>query len=309
VHLSIAAQIVEMSKVMPYVATLIAAPKASLAENNLKEAIEAMGLQQVDVSWLAENSAADLTFTPQDPESALKRLSAFLQDKQIDFIFQPKKTRKKKLLIADMDSTMIVEECLDELARFKGLEQEISHITASAMSGEISFEAALKERVALLAGVTQEEIRQLIDRLTLMPGARVLVRTMRFHGAYTALISGGFEPFIASIATRLGFDETRANRLLMKDNRILGQLAYPVLGRHEKRRALEEIRHARQIPQELTLAVGDGANDLDMLQGAGLGVAYHAKPIVAQAAHARIDHADLTALLFAQGYRQDEFRQ
>ncbi len=293
---------------MPYVATLIAAPKARLAENNLKEAIEAMSLTQVETSWLAVNGAADLTFTSQDPESALKGLSAYLKDTQIDFIFQVKKNRKKKLLIADMDSTMIVEECLDELARFKGLNQEISHITARAMSGEMSFEAALKERVALLSGVTREEIGQLIERLTLMPGARTLVATMRFNGAYTALVSGGFEPFIESIAKRLGFDETRANRLLMKENCISGQLAYPVLGRDEKRRALEEIRRARQIPQELTLAVGDGANDLDMLLSAGLGVAYHAKPIVAQTAHARIDHADLTALLYAQGYRQEEFR-
>ena len=297
-----------MSKLIPYVATLIAAPKTRLGKNNLNEIIEAMGVRQVEVSWLAENCAADLTFEPQDPKNASKALSALLKDTQIDFIFQPQKNRKKKLLIADMDSTMIVEECLDELAKFKGLKQEISCITASAMSGEMSFEAALKERIALLAGITQDEINALIERLTLMPGARALVTTMRFHGAYTALVSGGFAPFIESIAVRLGFDETRANRLLMKENSISGELAYPVLGRDEKRRALEEIRHARQIPQELTLAVGDGANDLDMLHSAGLGVAYHAKPIVAQSAHARIDHTDLTALLYAQGYRQEEFR-
>ena len=298
-----------MSKLIAYVATLIAAPKAALTQKSLDGAIEAMGLREVHVSWLAVNGAVDLTFMTQDPETALKRLSLFLKDTQIDYFFQQKKDRRKKLLIADMDSTMIVEECLDELARFKGLQQEISHITARAMSGELDFEAALKERVALLAGVTRAEITQLIERLTLMPGARALVTTMRFHGAYTALVSGGFEPFTESIATRLGFDETRANTLLMKDHCIMGQLAYPVLGRHEKRRALEEIRQAHLIPQQLTLAVGDGANDLDMLQGAGLGVAYHAKPIVAQAARARIDHADLTALLYAQGYRQEEFRQ
>lgn len=214
-----------MSKLIPYVATLIAPPKTRLGKNNLNEVIEAMGVRQVEVSWLAENCAADLTFAPQDPKNASKALSALLKDTQIDFIFQPQKNRKKKLLIADMDSTMIVEECLDELAKFKGLKQEISYITASAMSGEMSFEAALKERIALLAGITQDEINALIERLTLMPGARALVTTMRFHGAYTALVSGGFAPFIESIALRLGFDETRANRLLMKENSISGELA------------------------------------------------------------------------------------
>ena len=228
----------------------------------------------------------------------------------VDVVAQPIKTRRKALLVADMDSTMIVQECLDELAEVAGLRDHIAAITERAMLGEIEFESALRERVALLAGLRLEDIDRIVaERITLTAGARALVATMRAHGAYTAMVSGGFTAFTDPISARLGFDEARSNRLEIRQGALTGAILPPVLGREAKRDALLELRSARKLDAATTLAIGDGANDLDMLSQAGLGVAFHAKPKVASAAHARIDHADLTALLYAQGYRRAEFRE
>jgi phosphoserine phosphatase len=206
-----------------------------------------------------------------------------------------------------MDSTMIEEECLDELADLVGLKAHVAAITERTMRGELEFEPALRERVALLKGLKLERIGALIERICLMPGGRILVATMRAHGAHTALISGGFTLFTAPVARRIGFDEQRGNVLDHDDTALLGTVASPVLGRDAKRAALIELRDRFQLDGSATLAVGDGANDLAMLAEAGLGVAFRAKPAVAAAARARIEYGDLTALLYLQGYRAGEF--
>ena len=221
---------------------------------------------------------------------------------------QPQIARRKKLLLADMDSTMIGQECIDELADFAGLKAHVAAITERAMRGEIEFEPALRERVALLKGLAVGVVDEVLaKRITLTPGGRELVATMRAHGAYTCLISGGFTLFTSAIAAMIGFDENRGNELLVEDGKLSGKVAEPILGRAAKLATLNELREAFDLDDLDTLVVGDGANDLGMIQSAGLGIAYHAKPAVAAAAHARIDFGDLTALLYAQGYRRDEF--
>jgi phosphoserine phosphatase len=212
------------------------------------------------------------------------------------------------LFLADMDSTMIGQECIDELADFVGLKEKVSEITERAMRGEIAFEPALRERVALLSGLDASVVDEAIaNRITLTPGGRELVMTMRANGAYAALVSGGFTVFTSVIAEKLGFQENRANILKIADGKFLGEVEEPVLGKAAKLAALTGLREQFALAPDETLAVGDGANDLDMLAAAGLGVAFRAKPAVASAAHARIDHCDLTALLFAQGYKLDDF--
>ena len=203
---------------------------------------------------------------------------------------------------------MIGQECIDELADFAGLKAHVAAITERAMRGEIAFEPALRERVALLKGLPVSVINEVLkQRITLTPGGRELVGTMRANGAYTCLVSGGFTAFTAKVAEMVGFQENRANKLLVEDDKLTGTVAEPILGREAKLATLRELREAFDIDGIETLAVGDGANDLGMVQDAGLGVAYHAKPAVAAAAHARIDHGDLTALLYAQGYTRTEF--
>ncbi|MBM3578238.1 MAG: phosphoserine phosphatase SerB [Alphaproteobacteria bacterium] len=259
--------------------------------------------------WLAEDLAVDafLSGAGHDLADLRARLQVAVADDPIDVIVQPTMGRRKSLLVADMDSTMIGQECVDELADLVGLREHVAAITERAMRGEVDFESALKERVALLEGVTLAQIETLLTRITLTPGGRQLVRTMRANGAHTALVSGGFTQFTEPVAARLGFQETRANLLEIADGALTGAVVAPVLGREAKRAALVELREQQGLPRDATLAIGDGANDLDMLREAGLGVAFHAKPKVAQAAAARIEHADLTALLYAQGYRREEF--
>jgi phosphoserine phosphatase len=207
-----------------------------------------------------------------------------------------------------MDSTMIGQECVDELADFAGLKAHVAAITERAMRGEIAFEPALRERVALLEGLSVGVVDEVLKtRITLTPGGRELIATMRAHGAYTCLISGGFTLFTNKVAAMLGFQENRANELKVLDGKLTGEVAEPILGRAAKLAALVELREAFDLDNIDTLVVGDGANDLGMIEQAGLGVAYHAKPAVAAAAAMRIDHGDLTALLYAQGYRRDEF--
>jgi phosphoserine phosphatase len=211
-------------------------------------------------------------------------------------------------LLADMDSTMIGQECVDELADYAGVKERVAKITERAMRGEIEFEPALRERVALLKGLPVSVIDEVLKtRITPTPGGRALVATMRAHGAYTCLISGGFTLFTSAVAAMLGFDEHRANELVVRDGKLTGEVKEPILGRAAKLATLIELLESVDLDDVDTLAVGDGANDLDMIRAAGLGVAYHAKPAVADAAAARIDYGDLTALLYAQGYRRDEF--
>ena len=231
-----------------------------------------------------------------------------MQSIGVDLCIQRAEGRQKRLLIADMDSTMIHQECIDELADEAGFGPRVAAITARAMNGELDFESALRERVSLLRGLPVSVIQKVIDtRITQMQGGAVLLATMRANGAYAALVSGGFTAFTGAIAARLGFDEHRANTLLSEDGQLTGQVADPILGREAKVQALQEISARLGITPNEAIAVGDGANDLGMLGLAGAGVALHAKPSVQEKCALRINHGDLTALLYLQGYSAAEF--
>ncbi len=260
-------------------------------------------------SWLFEGVAADIPFaSTEGAREIAARLREAVDDLPVDVVVQPLIGRRKKLFLADMDSTMIGQECIDELADFAGLKAHVAKITERAMRGEIEFEPALRERVALLKGLPVSIVAETIDkRITLTPGGRELVNTMRKHGAYTCLVSGGFTLFTNAIAAKIGFQENRANELIVEDGKFSGRVTEPILGKDAKLATHNELREQFELDNIDTLVVGDGANDLPMIEAAGLGVAYHAKPVVAAAAAARIDHGDLTALLYAQGYRRDEF--
>jgi phosphoserine phosphatase len=298
---------------MTHVATLIA-PTAALDAATIARVRQALP-GAAEPRWLAEGVAADISFTASagvdQRANALRELSdrlrALLGD-GVDVVVQPQAHRRKKLFLADMDSTMIGQECIDELAATVGLKAHVAAITERAMRGDVAFEPALRERVALLKGLSAKTIDEVIDkRISLTPGGRTLVATMRANGAFTCMVTGGFTLFTARIAAMIGFDETRANTLVIEDGKLAGTVAEPVFGRDGKRATLVELRARLGLAPHETLAIGDGANDIDMIAEAGLGVAFHAKPKVAQAAPARIDHADLTALLYVQGYRKDEF--
>ncbi|CAM5429199.1 phosphoserine phosphatase [Aquamicrobium terrae] len=293
---------------MSLVATLISHPAARA----LSPALANMASQAVGASaprWLDETIACDIALPhgvdAAEAEAALRRS---LAAEPIDLAVQPEAGRRKKLLLADMDSTMIDQECIDELADEVGLKERVAAITARSMNGEIAFEPALRERVALLQGLDIAVVDRIVaGRLTLASGGRALVQTMRKAGAHTALVSGGFEVFTGRIADMLGFHEHRANRLIERDGRFVGEVGEPILGRAAKAEALLDISARLGLSPDEAIAVGDGANDLDMLQLAGTGVALHAKPSVAAAAQIRIDHGDLTALLYLQGYTRGEF--
>ena len=259
-----------------------------------------------DARWLDPSIAAE--FAVETMPVNRWQVWESLQTLRVDLVLQPAEGRKKRLLIADMDSTMIQQECIDELADEAGVGAHVAGITARAMNGELDFEDALRERVGLLRGLPASVITTVIrDRITLMPGGRELVATMRANGAYAALVSGGFTAFTAQIAAVLGFDENRANLLLVQDGKLTGKVAEPILGRASKVQALEEISARLGITPQDAIAVGDGANDLGMLGLAGAGVALHAKPVVAAECDIRINHGDLTSLLFLQGYGRGEF--
>lgn len=291
---------------MPVVATLIARPgnlPASLAHKAARE-VEASA-----IDWLGESTACDLALPEPCGKTEIEtRLRACLGDEPVDIVVQQAAARRKKFLIADMDSTMIDQECIDELADEIGVKEHVAAITARSMNGEIAFEPALRERVALLEGLDAGIVEKIIARrITLAAGGPALIATMRAHGAWTALVSGGFDVFTSRIAARLGFDEHRANRLIEFEGKLTGRVAEPILGRAAKADALLEISARLGLTPADAIAVGDGANDLDMIRMAGSGVALHAKPIVAEQAQMRIDHGDLTALLYIQGYRREEF--
>jgi phosphoserine phosphatase len=263
--------------------------------------------------WLAEGVAWQALMVmgaPGEAPSLRARLAAALASRPIDINVVPAAvaTRRKQLLVADMESTIIEQECLDELAARVGLRERIGDITARAMRGELDFAAALRERVALLKGLDAGILEDIYaSRVSLMPGAATLVATMRRHGAHCALVSGGFSFFSERIATRLHFDSQQANTLEIVDGKLAGSVREPILGREAKLASLKRLTRALQLAPSDALAVGDGANDLSMLRAAGLGVAFRAKPIVAAAAAARIEHGDLTALLYLQGYARHEF--
>lgn len=259
-----------------------------------------------DVVWLSPDEAAE--FNLAEKPGNQWEVWEDLQGWQIDLVIQPSEGRRKKMLLADMDSTMIEQECIDELAEEAGVGAHVKDITARAMNGELDFEGALTERVALLQGLEESVIGKVLDtRISYMPGGAALVATMRARGGYAALVSGGFTAFTAQVAAHLGFDENRANTLIARDGRLTGEVARPILGRQAKVEALEEISARLGIGAAEVIAVGDGANDLGMLGRAGTGVALHAKPSVAAQCDVRINHGDLTALLYLQGYAREEF--
>ncbi len=293
---------------MTHVATLISSPAAPALTDALVAAARA-ALAGTDTATLATGVAVDVfcTVAPGTEKAVAEDLRARLAA-PVDVVVQKAATRAKGLLIADMDSTMIGQECIDELAAELGLKEKISAITERAMRGEIAFEPALRERVGLLAGLPANVVDKVIaERIRLTPGAIELVRTMRANGAYTALVSGGFTVFTGPLSQKIGFHENRANILLEEEGRLTGFVADPILGQDAKHASLLELAATHKVPIKLTLAVGDGANDLAMIRASGLGVAYHAKPKVAAEAAARIEHGDLTALLYMQGYRRSEF--
>jgi len=292
------------------VATLVSNPaRPALTDALLARLAQALPLSTAPVRLDDGLVAADLALAAgQDAAGVTAALRDALGDAPVDVIVQPAATRRKALFLADMDSTMIGQECIDELADFVGLKDRVAAITERAMRGELAFEPALRERVALLAGLDIAVVDRIVaERLTLTPGGQALVRTMRAHGSYTALVSGGFTLFTGPVAALIGFHEHRSNLLVVENGLLAGRVAEPILGREAKRTTLLELREKLGLAAAATLAVGDGANDLAMLAEAGLGIAFRAKPAVAAAAHARLDHADLTALLYAQGYRRADF--
>ena len=308
---------------MFYVATLIAHPDRPAVTDAMGRMAARYLPHGRPIDWLAPGVAMDVAFLADEvgddrlddaeKQAFVKDLAADLRDmiggEPVDVVIQPHDGRRKKLLVADMDSTMIGQECIDELADYAGFKSRVAAITERAMRGEIAFEPALRERVALLKGLPAAAIESVIaERIRLTPGGPTLVATMRANGAYTCLVSGGFTAFTARLAAAIGFDEQHANTLLTDvDGRLTGEVAEPVLGRDAKLTTLSTLRQRLRLGRDQTLAVGDGANDIPMIEAAGLGVAFHGKPAIREAAAACIDYGDLTALLYAQGYRREEF--
>lgn len=298
---------------MSLVATLICNPANPALDSTIVDGARAVLPQATPARWLFDGVAVDIPFGADsnlggDRHAIEERLREIRGDLPIDIVVQPVGFRRKKLFLADMDSTMIGQECIDELADLVGMKAHVATITERAMLGEIEFEPALRERVALLKDLPASVVDEVLaKRITLTPGGRELVATMRAHGAYTCLVSGGFTLFTRAVAAKLGFQENRANELVVRDGKFTGEVKEPILGRAAKLATLVDLMESFDLDDVDSVVVGDGANDLAMIQAAGLGVAYHAKPAVAAAAAARIDHGDLTALLYAQGYRRDEF--
>lgn len=291
------------------VLTLVANPRrADLRLKDMAYVADALANAGADLGeplWLADGIACDLPFTGISHGIARQcvRMHRF------DSAVQHAEGRRKHLLVADMDSTMITGETIDEIAAKAGIGEEIAEITARAMNGELNFEEALRERVGRLKGLADSVLEEVRLALDFMPGGRALVMTMRAHGAYTALVSGGFTFATAHVRETVGFDEDRANILHIADGKLAGTVAHPILGKEAKLATLIELRTKFGLTPHDTLAVGDGANDLAMIEEAGMGVAYHAKPVVAEKARFRVNHGDLTALLYFQGYRASEFTQ
>jgi phosphoserine phosphatase len=304
-----------MSHTLAFALVLTGAPRAgAVGMTEVMAARGALGGETVlDEGWLGEGEAWEaLLARPEDADHAAlrSRVAEALHGRAIDInlIEADLATRRKRLLVADMDSTIIGQECIDEMGDVLGIREQIATITERAMRGELDFDGALRARMVLLAGLSKGDLQRIVEtRITLNPGARELVQTMRAHGAFTALVSGGFTFFTSRVAKAAGFDMDRANVLEVEGGRLTGRVVEPILGREAKLATLQLLARERHLAVPLTLAVGDGANDLAMVRAAGLGVAFRAKPVVAAEAQASIVHGDLTALLYLQGYRKDEF--
>jgi len=305
-----AAPVMDPIRSVDLVATLVSDPAAGAVDDAaIAGAAAAIG-RPVTATTLAANVAADLAFqgAADDVPAFEAGIRAALAGLPIDVLVQPAASRRKRLLVADMDSTLIGQECIDELAAVAGIAQTVAAITERAMRGEIAFEPALRERVALLAGLDIGVVETVWrERIALTPGAATMVATMRAAGAHVAVVSGGFTVFTERVGRALGVDGHYANRLGVENGRLTGTVVEPILGRDAKRERLHGLARELAISLSATMAVGDGANDLAMIRDAGLGVAYHAKPVVAAEARARVDHGDLTALLYFQGYSGAEF--
>jgi phosphoserine phosphatase len=291
---------------MKMVLTLIAGPHGASELPHLVSKVSAASEIASAPVWLAADEACDLVFEAGSSVAIEEAVRSLVGSADIDILVQPFEGRRKSLLVADMEATIIENEMLDELADRVGLRPQISEITRRAMNGEIDFTAALEARVAMLAGLEDRALAEVADRIRLTPGARSLVATMRAAGAVTVLVSGGFGIFADQVAAELGFDRVVANHLDIVAERITGTVRRPMVTGDTKRRTLLNVAAELGIPLDRTMAVGDGANDLPMLTVAGIGVAFRAKPVVAASARFRIDHADLKGLLFAQGYRWDQ---
>lgn len=294
---------------METVLTLIA-PAGGLDETivaSVAKALKVMGVEAGEPDWLSPGEACDIPFSGADPQAAETAVREALPGAAVDLLAQPAAGRRKSLLVADMDCTIITTETLDELAARAGRKEDTAAITERAMRGEIGFAEALKERVAMLEGLEQGALEETLAQVTLSHGAETLVRTMAGNGAHTVLVSGGFGFFTERVAAMAGFDETRSNRFEIADGRLTGRVLEPILGPEAKLEALTGLSAERQIPLARTLAIGDGANDAPMIRAAGLGVACRGKPVAREAARARIEACGLTAALYMQGYRRDEF--
>jgi phosphoserine phosphatase len=291
------------------VLTLISAVRDGLAAETVDAICDALGNLGADVGrpdWLAPRTVCDLPFTDLNDDQADAAARALLGRAPVDVLAQPVAERRKRLLIADMESTLIENEMLDELAEYVGKRAEIAEITARAMNGELDFRGALDARVKLLAGLDETVLDESAKRIRYMPGAQALIQTMQANGAQTAIVSGGFRCYTALVAKKLGVGQNFGNSLEIKRGKLTGAVVPPVLGREAKLETLVRLATEAGLPLAATLATGDGANDLDMIAAAGLGVAFRAKPIVAAQAKWRVMHGDLTALLYAQGYRAGE---
>lgn len=293
------------------VLTLVADPNNVSPFSTIVDAAAArlreLGSEITRTDWLNADVACDLYFDgPADLNTLCKALSTTLS--KVDYCLQPVQYRKKKLLLADMDSTIITVECIDELADFAGLKTEVSAITEKAMNGELDFDDAFRSRVAMLKGLHEEVLQQVFDeRVKLMPGARTLIQTIKANGAYSALVSGGFTFFTSRVRDQVGFDMDDSNTLLFVDGELTGKAAEPILNSQAKLNNLNRLINELKVSREESVAIGDGANDIPMIEAAGLGISYHAKPKAAAAADAMIRYGDLTTLLYYQGYRHGEF--
>jgi phosphoserine phosphatase len=296
---------------MNHILTLICNPRtADLGDDALNTAIAAlkeMGAETGEATWLAHGIACDIPFHGPDLQAAEAAVRQHLQNAPVDIIAQQSGNRRKKLLIADMDATMVMGETLDELAEFAGCKDEVAAITSRAMNGKIRFIDALKQRIKRLEGLTLENLEKTMAGVELTPGGKALVHTMKANGAVTMLISGGFTYFTDRVRDLIGFDEAKGNSFEISDGKLTGQVLEPIINRQAKLESLKSLAAEHGIAETDTMAVGDGANDLPMLMAAGIGVAYHAKPVVTKSAGVAVNHGDLTALLYLQGYRADEF--
>jgi len=297
---------------MDTVLIAIASPqKLKLSPDHMATAMTAANITG-QLNWLSENEACEVAFTAHEGFDATATEMAVreaLSDFAIDIAFVPALNRKKKLLVADMDSTIIQQECIDELAAVAGIGHKVADITARAMTGELDFQDALRARLALLKDLPEQAVVEVITkRLTFTPGARTLVQTMKANGAITALLSGGFTHFSSYVSKFCGFDEHQANILEIKDGKLTGNAIEPIMDKDQKKRSLAQLTVMNAMTFADTMAVGDGANDLPMLLRSSMGVALHGKPTVRNGAKYRIDYGDLTALLYMQGYKRDEFK-